>query len=273
MQPEGKPNERREYMNAKKVFLEYANRYDRSNGKIELKIVHTLAVADIMAQLTKALKVTEHARFLADICAVFHDIGRFEQVTRYHTFLDHLSVDHAELGCEVLEQEGILNELSDGDRRMVLTAIRNHNRFRIEDGLDEETHLLCRLIRDADKCDIFRVFACEDMVDTMGETKEQVSEETITDVVFESILEHRCVRKEERCTGLDKWVSFLAFFFDFYFTESLELLIENRYYRKPFDEVTFRDPETDRRVRLILEEVEDYIAQRISQKNPPDFQV
>lgn len=251
-------------MDAKKIFLNYAESYDRSNGKIELKIVHTLAVAEVMDRLTETLHLTERQRYLAHICAVFHDIGRFEQIKRYDTFLDHLSVDHAELSCEVLEQEGFLRELEEKEQKQILTAIRNHNRFQIEDGLDEETLLFCKLIRDADKCDIFRVFACEDMVDTMGETEAQVAQETVTDVVFQSIMEHRCVKKEERQTGLDKWVSFLGFFFDFYFKESLEFLMENRYYRQPFDRVVFTDPETAEKVKRILEEVEEYIKAQIS---------
>lgn len=253
-------------MDAKKIFLEYAGKYDSNNGKIELKIIHTLAVADIMERLTRELKLDAHERELAYICAMFHDIGRFEQVRRYDTFLDHLSTDHAELGCEVLEQEGFLRELSDADHRMVVTAIRNHNRFQIEEGLDEETLLLCKLIRDADKCDIFRVFACENMVDTMGETEEQVAQETITDIIFDDFMAHRCIRKEDRRTGLDKWVSFLAFFFDFYFTESMEYLREKQYYRQPFERVRFVNPETDRQVKLILRELEDYIADRVNKK-------
>ena len=42
-------------MDAEKIFLDYAEGYDRSNGKIELKIVHTLAVAKGMDRLTEAL--------------------------------------------------------------------------------------------------------------------------------------------------------------------------------------------------------------------------
>lgn len=246
-------------MDAEKIFLDYAEGYDRSNGKIELKIVHTLAVAKVMDRLTEALHLTERQRYLAHICAVFHDIGRFEQVRRYDTFLDHLSVDHAWMSCEVLKKEGFLGELKERERQQVLTAIQNHNRFQIEEGLDEETLLLCKLIRDADKSDIFRVFACEDMVDTMGETEEQVARETVTDAVFQSILEHRCIKKEERQTGLDKWVTFLGFFFDFYFKESMAFSMEDGYYRKPFDRVAFADPETGRRIQMILEEVENYI--------------
>ena len=183
-------------MDAKEIFLKYTDRYDQSNGKIHLKIVHTLAVAEVMDRLTKSLSLTEKQCELAYICAIFHDIGRFEQVRRYDTFLDHLSVDHAQLGCEVLEENGFLKELSTKEQEIILTAIRNHNRFRIEEGLDEETLLFCKLIRDADKCDIFRVFACEEMVDTMGETIEQVAQEKVTESVYNSIFAHHCIKKE-----------------------------------------------------------------------------
>lgn len=258
-------------MNARKIFLDYAERYDCNNGKIQLKIVHTFAVADVMDRLTAALGLDERQCFLAHVCAVFHDIGRFEQIKRYDTFLDHLSVDHAQLGCEVLEKEKFLEELPECERRMILAAIRNHNRYQIEEGLDDGTLLLCRLIRDADKCDIFRVFACEDMVDSIGETEEQVAQETITDEVYNSIFEHRCVKKEIRKTGLDKWVSFLAFFFDLYFDESVELLTQQRYYRQPFDRVVFADPDTAVRVTKVLEEIEAYIDRRQTDKMQGDF--
>lgn len=250
-------------MEAKQAFLNYANRYDRTNGKIELKVVHTMAVAEVTEQITAALKLPERIAYLAQLCAIFHDIGRFEQVKRYDTFLDGRSVDHAKLGCRVLEEEGMLSELPQREQDMILTAIRNHNRFRIEEGLDEETILLCKLIRDADKCDIFRVFACEEMKDTMGETEEQVARETVSDVMLESILRRSCVKREERRTGLDIWVSFLAFFFDLYFDESVAIAKKQGYYRQPFDRVVFADSETAGRVKLILDEVEQYIDGRI----------
>lgn len=246
-------------MNAEKIFLDYANHYDRTNGKIELKIVHTLEVAKVMDQLTEKLKLSEEICMLAHITAMFHDIGRFEQVRIYDTFLDHLSEDHADLGCRVLEEEGFLGELSREHQKMILTAIHNHNKYAIEEGLDEDTFLLCKLIRDADKSDIFRVFACEEMVDTMGETIEQVEQESITDCVYDCIFEHKCVEKTIRRTGLDKWVGFLAFFFDMYFPEAMEMQLERKYYRKPFDEAHFTNPETGKQIAEILEEVENYI--------------
>ena len=60
-----------------------------------MKIVHTQAVADVMNRLTRRLGLTERMRRLAYLCAVYHDIGRFEQLKRYNTFSDAESFNHA----------------------------------------------------------------------------------------------------------------------------------------------------------------------------------
>ena len=133
---------------------------------------------------------------------------KIEQLKRYHTFLDYKSIDHAQLGCEILRQGNFLDELSAREREQVLTAIGNHNRLAIEDGLDEKTLIFAKLIRDADKCDIFRVFAQEDPVDTTGFSAEQVGQEAVSDVVYESILGHYCIKNRNEKPG---WMSGSAF--------------------------------------------------------------
>lgn len=90
-----------------------------------------------------------------------------------------------------------------------------------------------------------------------------MARETVSDVMLESILRRSCVKREERRTGLDIWVSFLAFFFDLYFDESVAIAKKQGYYRQPFDRVVFADSETAGRVKLILDEVEQYIDGRI----------
>ena len=251
-------------MDAMQKFLEYASAYDDgSDTRIKLKIIHTQRVTEVMEQLTAVLPLSESDRELAYLCAVYHDIGRFEQLKRYHTFLDYKSIDHAQLGCEILRQGNFLDELSAREREQVLTAIGNHNRLAIEDGLDEKTLLFAKLIRDADKCDIFRVFAQEDPVDTTGFSAEQVEQEAVSDVVYESILGHYCIKKQERKTGLDVWVSFLGFFFDLNFAESLRIALKQGYYKKRFLDLNFEDPATEERVRRCIAETEQYAYARL----------
>lgn len=246
-------------MEAMEAFLAYAGRYDTDNAKIHLKIVHTQAVDAVMERLSDSLGLDTRMRELAHLCAVYHDIGRFEQLKRYDTFLDHLSVDHAQLGCEVLYSGGFLDGLPEKDRQMVLTAVANHNRLAVEDGMDEETLLLCRMIRDADKCDIFRVFATEDPKATTGVSEKEAAKEKISDAVYESLMSRRCVRKEDRISGLDIWVSFFGFLYDLNFPESLRIVRENAYYKKRFKALEIKDDKTRLQVEKIIAEAEKYM--------------
>lgn len=255
----------------KKVFDEYASRYDRSDGRVELKIIHTNAVVSIMAQICENRHLPEHTEKLALLCALFHDIGRFEQLKQYDTFLDHKSIDHALLGCQVLKENGILDSLPPQDKENVLTAIANHNRLEIDPAIvtaakapgasDESRELLelCKLIRDADKCDIFRVFAVDDMTDVVGVPDETVAKEVVSPAVMDAMRSHRCIDKRLRRTYLDFWASFLGFFFDLNYPESLAIAKKQGYYRVPFDRVTFEKPEAKKQVAEILSIVEDYI--------------
>lgn len=271
------------------MFEEYTSRYDKSDGRIELKIIHTNSVVDIMEMLCEKRRLPEHTARLAMLCALFHDIGRFEQLKQYNTFLDHESCDHAGLSCSVLKENHILESLTESDQNKILTAISNHNRYKIDpeiteaakaktpavhglggdsstSGIDETAILdaqecleLCKLIRDADKCDIFRVFAMDDMNDVVGASESKIAQETITPAVRQAILEHRCVDKLIRRTYLDFWVSFLGFFFDLNYPETVAAAKSQGYYRMPFDRTAFADPETSRQVAEILAEIECYI--------------
>lgn len=259
------------FLSYKNMFDGYASRYDAGDGRVALKILHTRSVTGIMERLCICRRLPEHTRFLAMLCALFHDIGRFEQLKQYDTFLDHLSCNHAEMSCRVLEEQGFLNALPEEDRKKILTAIYNHNRYAIEDrilhaagGADkaaDETLELCRLIRDADKCDIFRVFACEDMIDVVGTPEEEIARQTITPSVLRTFYSRKTVDKTIRETRLDFWVSFLAFFFDLNYPESVEIAGEQGYYRMPFDRTSFSDPETQKQVKELLAFTESYIRE------------
>ena len=243
------------------AFYEYAGRFDSSDGRVALKIVHTDAVVAIMKRLCSMRKLPKHTESLALLCALFHDIGRFEQLKQYDTFLDHKSVDHAALSCQVLKENQILAALPAPDQEMILTAIANHNRLEIDENSvsGQEGMTLCRLLRDADKCDIFRVFATDDMTDVIGVPDEIPAGETVSPSVLSAVREHRCVDKRIRETHLDFWISFLSFFFDLNYPESAAIAKEQGYYRVPFDRVTFTDPVGKKQVQEILTIIEDYL--------------
>ena len=90
--------------------------------------------------------------------ALFHDIGRFPQYQRYRTFRDSDSVNHASLGADLLIKGRVLDKLTNNEQVSIVNAVRFHNAFVMPVDPFGENSLYLKLIRDADKLDIWRVF-------------------------------------------------------------------------------------------------------------------
>jgi len=124
---------------------------------IVLKEEHTQQVTVISRELAKYLKLSVHDQILAEMIGLFHDIGRFKQFTLYRTFNDALSENHALLGLKVIAELDFLKELSDADLAILNFAIANHNAKLITATDNSRQLLFAKIIRDADKLDIYRV--------------------------------------------------------------------------------------------------------------------
>lgn len=96
-------------------FKEYTDVYDASDEKIALKIRHTYRVAGLCEQIARSEKRSEEEQSLAWLLGMLHDIGRFEQLRRYDTFSDADSVDHAQLGADILFGENKSGAVSAAD--------------------------------------------------------------------------------------------------------------------------------------------------------------
>ena len=125
---------------------------------IRLKEIHTGYVTTNARALAKHLGCNAHDMALAEIIGLFHDVGRFRQYAVYQTFNDAMSEDHAELGLKVLAEEvAFLDRLRPQDADTVRFAIKYHNKREIAPTDDERKLFFAKLIRDADKLDIYRV--------------------------------------------------------------------------------------------------------------------
>jgi hypothetical protein len=147
-------------------FMDYVNNFSSNdstiNDNIEMKIEHTAKVCENILLLAKSENVSEEGCRLAETIALFHDLGRFEQFTRYKTFNDFNSENHALLGIKILNRIGILTRLSPDEKNLILKAVEYHNLKKIPIYAVDSKDLLfyLKLIRDADKLDIFRII-CE----------------------------------------------------------------------------------------------------------------
>ena len=150
-------------LNLKLWFSRYCKSFSSDNEEerknFALKELHSLNVSSNMLSIAQALLQNRNKVLIAEAIGLLHDIGRFPQYAQYRTFRDSDSVNHGRLGAEVITEKKMLAALSRDEQELILDAVRFHNAYAIPEGLDPDKKFFLKMIRDADKLDIWRVFA------------------------------------------------------------------------------------------------------------------
>ena len=244
-----------DFDSAKQVFEKYLDGYDRENDKVRLKIVHTYGVVEQSAAIAGRLGLSQEDKELAGIIALLHDIGRFEQLRRFDSFLPD-TMDHASYGVELLfGKQGMIRRFVPEDTwdGVIRTAIARHSDFALEGITDGRELMHARIIRDADKLDNCRVKLEDDFETFLGAPAEEVSLSAITPKVREDALAGRSILSSDRVTPMDYWVSYLVYFYDLNYRASLDIVEENDYVRRLIHRIPYLDPDTGR----VMEELEN----------------
>lgn len=249
-------------LNAKKVFKEYVKNYNPEDEKVKIKISHIERVSQIAKNLAKDLKLEQEDIELAELIGLLHDIGRFEQIRRFHTFVDKDSINHGQYGVKVLFEDGLIRDFIKQDKydEIIKLSILNHNKAQIEKGLTEKQNLHAKIIRDADKTDIFYVLTIGDKKAIWE--KEDLSEDKITDEIYKQFMENKYIDYKKRETSADFLISHFAYVYDFNFNQSLKIIKENNYLDKLYKRHTFNDKETMERYKKIYEKTKKYLEEK-----------
>ncbi len=203
----------------KKAFEEYVKDYDQKEENIALKYHHSYAVSELMAELAFRLQLSKEERVVAQIIGLLHDIGRFEQWKKYHSFRDS-NVDHADASCIYLFEEGHIRDFVESNQydSIIEKAIRYHNKLSCPK-MNAKESLFSKMIRDMDKVDIYKQTAIhkEQTFDC-----DKISKEALEEFKKEKPLKKIRDQKYES----DKILVQLAFLFDINFDESFDILVE-----------------------------------------------
>ena len=239
--------------NAKIIFKDYVSQYDLTDEKIMRKRVHSLRVCELCKEIATYLNLSEEEILIAEFIGLLHDFGRFEQVKRYNTYNDRISVDHAKLGVELLEEFGFDKFVKDKKTQEIIkVAILNHNKTFIDDNLTEEELLFSKIIRDADKLDIF--YICKDM-------EFEKIDGQIDDKIYKRML--TCEYDYEKMNNkLDYYVLLLGFVYDMNFSWTINYLKEHKYIDVIIDRIVEENPHEAFRLNKIKETINKYIESR-----------
>lgn len=250
---------------AKKEFKKYVEKYDINNPKIRLKIAHIERTSAIARKMAESLKLSKEDVELAELIGLLHDIGRFEQVKKYGTFVDHLSENHAKIGVDTLFKDGLIRNFIEDSKydKIIELAIINHNKDKkdITKNISDRENLHIKLIRDSDKTDILYILTFED--EKAVWESDNLEEEKFTDEIFREFIEDHNIVYKNRKTHADTLICHFAYAFDFNFDYGLKYVLDNKYYEKLYKRFNFKDEETKKRFKEIYNITNNYIKERL----------
>lgn len=193
------------------MFNQYVKTFDFKEEKIRNKFHHTYRVVEYAEKIAESIGA---GIFKTKLCALFHDIGRFNQWKNYQTFIDGNSVDHGDLGYQVINEE-----FSDiPNKNLVLFTTKNHNKLTIDENNDSEAELYTKIVRDADKLDIMI-----EQLNKITDNKFDLKEELVN-----SILKNEMVKNEYIESEVDDMLRLLCFVFDINFKYTIKYLLDKK---------------------------------------------
>ena len=201
----------------KNEFKKYFEKFDTTNENISRKYHHSIRVMNHAIEIAKTLNLSESMIEIVGIAGLLHDIGRFEQWKMYETFSDLNSVNHAELGVEILKRNSYIKKyvFNSDYEDIIFKAIFEHNRYKISEGLDSNEEMVCKIIRDADKLDI------------MENQGNYVQPNIIFhEEILENIYKRQCCVNSSFENDADKVIKYICFIFDINFQYSFRYIRE-----------------------------------------------
>ena len=254
-----------DYKNWFENYVNYFKNEDEEVYKnISLKNKHSFFVSSNIVEISKSMNLSEEDISIAEIIGLLHDIGRFEQFAKYRTFADNKSINHAKHGIEILEKYKVLSQLDKNTEDIIINSILNHNTRIIDKNLNERSALFAKLIRDADKLDIYRIFAeyynntekDRSIVLELGE------ENNISQNLIEDIMSGNTLKYEDLIYINDFKLLQLSWIFDINFFYSFDRIYKNNYL-----EIIYRELPKDQRIEMIFNKIQNYLLDKCYLKN------
>lgn len=249
---------------AKSFYKEYISNYNPENPKIALKIAHIFRTAEKAKKIAINLNISEEDIELAELIGMLHDIGRFEQLKQFNTYNDRESFNHGEYGAKILFEDRLIEKFIEDRQydRIIYLAVINHNRDNIEEGLNARESLHCKIIRDADKWDIFYVSVIESNEALWG-TSNPVFNHEITPEIFDGYMETGRIDYSKRKIKEDSLIAHIAHVFDIYFDYTLDNIKNENYLEIIKNRYEYKNDVLNEQIDRAYKKAYKYIDKRI----------
>jgi HD superfamily phosphohydrolase YqeK len=250
-------------------FEDYIHRFSSDDPivqeNMDLKAGHTRRVCEMILNIGESLNLSNEDLCMAEVSALLHDIGRFEQYRRYRTFSDYRSEDHAALGVKVIQSTRILHGLDPAKIRIIVRVIRYHNGATLPVEEEDRCVFFLKLLRDADKIDIWRVVT--DYYQNAMHTRNQSieldlpDEPGISDPVYKALMNGKVVQMADLKTFNDFKLLQIGWIYDINFPKTFQIVHGKRYLEKIREAL----PQSSVQVQEIYARAQRYLKQNISE--------
>lgn len=250
---------------AKKAFEEYISHYDVTDEKIKLKIEHTYRVCELCEQIAVQSRFGKEETEIAWLMGLLHDVGRFEQLRQYGTFIDAQSIDHAELGADILfKEDRIRDYVEDNTEDCLLEkVVRCHSAYRVPDNYNRREKKFADLLRDADKIDILKVNVIVPLEEIYNVTTYDLKHCIVTEEVMQAFFEEHAILRSLKKTPIDNVVGHISLVYELVYPISCKIMYEQGYLDKLME---FRSeiPKTNEQFIQIRRKINEYIKRKLS---------
>lgn len=237
------------------IFKEHMKNYDFNNIEINKKFFHSLRVSKLAKKIAFNLGLSIEEIKLVEFLGLVHDIGRFEQIKLYDTYNDDLSINHANLGVEILFKDSYIRKFVENDKydEIIKQVILNHNLSSINISSNEKINVYSKIIRDADKIDIWYLAAIKQI-------DYDLSNIHINPEIKNSILNKATAKSSYVKNGIDKLFLHLCFLYDINFNYSIKILKRKKYLNKIEKNLKIKDKNIKMFFEIIRKDLLDYKA-------------
>ncbi len=235
-----------------------------TNENIALKDDHTRRMCDDIKLITEELGLDDNQKMLAETAVLLHDVGRFEQFRKYKAYNDIVTESHSLLALKVLAENKVLDCLSQRERKIIEEAVRLHGVKELPNNLDEQTELISRLVRDADKLDIYFI-----TINWLGDLRKNPqkylatmgfsAENKYSKQIVLAVLNNKTINYKDLKTLNDMVIAQLGWIIDVNFTPTLKEIKK----RNLLEQLAAFLPDTED-ARKVLKHVQEQLEARIN---------
>lgn len=226
-------------------ILSFTNEDETIQSNLTLKREHTNRVIGYSEVLSRSIELDQDDVLTAELIALLHDIGRFNQLEQYNTFNDSQSEDHAQMALDIIREKRWIDNLPDYIQEYIKKAIFYHNKLFIPKNENEKTILHSKIIRDADKIDILDIAikeyqkkpACRNEKFTLDLEAKPIT----TKSIVKAVINGKLPDKKNLKTVNDFKLMQLAYVYDMNFKKTFSIINQKQYLKQLFDTLPKND--------------------------------